>query len=53
LGVAIAPGFRFVHSNMNLISASTWAEIRTAYASGIVMRKMLRCSLFRFRATKN
>ena len=32
----------YVQSNMNRISASTWAEIRTAYASGIGLREMAR-----------
>jgi hypothetical protein len=31
-----------VQANMNRISASTWAEIRTAYASGIGLRQLAR-----------
>ena len=32
----------YVQRNMNRISASTWAEIRTAYASGIGLREIAR-----------
>ncbi|HXA09798.1 MAG TPA: hypothetical protein VNW28_07430, partial [Chthoniobacterales bacterium] len=32
----------YVHSNMSRIPASTWAEIRTAYASGIGLRELAR-----------
>ena len=38
----IARRSRYVQSNMNRISASTWAEIRTAYAGGIGLREIAR-----------